>query len=160
VIDYSWQHAISIPEEKISWGRLMAKFQWKLFIFASVVLTLVVLAGYLWKYQSGVRFSGLGWIPAMSFAEVRKSPSFVAVVESKRRGAWEPALDSSTGKPAVGAGPIEYVMVYLRRADGKRMSIYQENPTTDEVAFVASLVEGTRYSFPAALTSWGTNDSR
>jgi hypothetical protein len=45
-------------------------------------------------------------------------------------------------------------MVYLRKADGKRLGICQENPTPEEVVFVSHLREGEKYTFPSVLRDW------
>ncbi len=93
----------------------------------------------------------------MSFAELRRSPSFLAVVESKMHGVWGIQTDSSTGKPPRRAKPTEYVIVYLRREDGKTIGILQPDPTPNEVMFVSKLRDGDRYSFPAILQMRGPN---
>src|SRR2546428_161123 len=92
---------------------------WKVYI--AVVGGFSVLVFCLATHDKTVRLSGFGWIPAMSFAEVKGARPFVAVVESKMHGIWGAPVDSSTGKPGAGAKPTEYIMVYLRKADGKRL---------------------------------------
>jgi hypothetical protein len=132
----------------------MVKRHWKACIALLSGLALLILALRFGAYHKGIRFAGFGWVPAMSFAELQKSPPFIAIVESKMHGVWGTALDNSTGKPAPEAKPTEYVMVYLRKPNGKRLGICQESPTADEVAFVSHLREGEKYPFPTILTNW------
>ena len=132
----------------------MIKRHWKACIAVVIGLAVLILALWFGAYHKGIRYAGFGWIPAMSFAELQESPPFVAVVESKMHGVWGALVDSSSGKFATGAKPTEYVMVYLRKANGKRLGICQENPTPDDVAFVSYLREGEKYSFPTILTNW------
>ena len=131
---------------------LMIKRHWKgcvAVLSGLAVLTVVLCFGL---HRKGIRYAGFGWIPARSFAELQTSPPFIAVVESKMHGVWGAPVDSSSGNPAPGAKPTEYVMVYLRKADGKRLGICQENPTPEEVVFVSRLREGEKYTFPSVLT--------
>jgi hypothetical protein len=126
----------------------MTRQPWRVCTATFMCLAVLVVGVYFWTHHRGIRYAGFGWIPATSFAEMRKSPPFVAVVESKMRGVWGPVVDSSTGKPAVGATPTTYVIIYLRKADGKRLAVCQENPTPDEVTLVSHLSEGEKYTFP------------
>jgi hypothetical protein len=94
---------------------------------------------------------GIGWIPAMSFSELEKSPPFVAVVESKMHSQRGVLVESSTGRLAPGARLRTYLMVYLRTPGGKRLGLCQEDPTAKQVALVSHLREGEEYSFPTIL---------
>jgi hypothetical protein len=132
----------------------MIKRHWKIYI-GVLIVTALVCALCFKAYHHRIRYAGFRWIPAVTFSEIKKSPPFVAVVESKRHGEWGVPVDSSTGKAGINARPIRYVMVYLRREDGKRLCISQENPTPEEVAFVLQLREGEKCSFPTALTNIG-----
>jgi hypothetical protein len=106
------------------------------------------------------RFHGFKTRPAMSFAELQQGQPFVAVVESKEQGVWKPTVDSSTGKPVPGAQPTEYVMVYLVTDHGKKLCICQQNPSSNEVAFVSHLRSGQEYSFPDVFDSWQREQSK
>jgi hypothetical protein len=130
------------------------KRHWKSCIAVLGGLAVLTFALCLATHHRGIRYAGFGKIPAMSFAELQRSPPFVAVIESKMHGVWEAPVDSSTGKRAPGATPTEYVMVYLRNEHRKRLGICQENPTPEEVAFVSHLRDGERYSFPDVLIKW------
>jgi hypothetical protein len=95
--------------------------------------------------------AGSKWTRALSFAELAKTPPFLAVVESKVVGERGALTDNSTELPAHGAAPTPYVLIHLVKSNGKRLVIYQENPTTNEVGFVSRLSIGEKYYFPAIL---------
>lgn len=95
--------------------------------------------------------AGSRWTRSLSFAELEKVPPFVAVVESTQVGERGPLIDNSTGLPARGAAATPYLLIHLVTDKGKRLAIYQENPTTNQVAFAHGLRVGERYSFPARV---------
>lgn len=98
-------------------------------------------------------FGGFPSVPTISFAELEHTKPFTATVEEKRIGTWKAVVESSTGRQKPGAKPTDYVLVYLRKANGKQVALYQENPSPDVLAFASSLGEGRDYAFPGAITN-------
>jgi hypothetical protein len=108
-------------------------------------------AWFVWKFNHRSGWLGFKGIPAMSFADLQKASPFVARIESKNQGVWKPLTSGATGKPIPGAQPTEYVMIYVKTDEGKRLCIYDEGPTSNALAFVSRLHIGQKYSFPIAL---------
>jgi hypothetical protein len=98
-------------------------------------------------------FGGFPSVPTISFVELERTKPFTATVDQKRIGTWKAVVESSTGRPKPGAQPTNYVLVYLRKANGRQVALYQENPSPEVLAFALSLGEGRDYSFPGAITN-------
>jgi hypothetical protein len=45
-------------------------------------------------------------------------------------------------------------MIRLTKADGKELGIYQENPSSNQVAFTSFLRDGVSYTFPDVFVEW------
>jgi len=87
-------------------------------------------------------YTGFRSARGISFGEAKNERAFVAAVELKKAGTWRIVRDSASGDPIAGAKPTEYLMIYLVTSRGAHLCINKEEPTTNDVAFFKSLVEG------------------
>lgn len=100
------------------------------------------------------RLEGIGWVPAISFAELEKAAPFTATVKSRTAGIWNPPADAATGKTKEGDRPAQYIAIILLKANGRSLAIGQDNATSNDIAFMSSLRDGGEYAFPAVYSAW------
>jgi hypothetical protein len=100
---------------------------------------------------------GLKWKPTLSFEKLEKTRPFIARVESKETGFRPPYRDVSTGALVPSTNSVPFIHVDLVKPNGEGIAIYQEEPDSNQITFVAQLREGQQYNFPEAFLTWQKN---
>jgi hypothetical protein len=103
----------------------------------------------------GYTFSNVTkWIDRKPFSAIASDHPLDCTVLSASTGIWAEAETLKTVRPGEVPRLVPYVSIRCRTAAGTELSLYQNNPSSNQLAFASSLQAGRQYRFPDELDAW------